>query len=206
MTSYQTAIGVEKLFPKTVGFEIEIKDNLIVIQILDCWMRLTSICWQIKPWNRFQSFTEFAEKKSIRNVGHMLHANRFGEFEERCAGGMYMADAWIEWLNLNTDTRNQLACYLRETVGLIDECKFLWAGAAVIGIHVTQPFTSMLLNHKVTPRDSLVILQLYQDLKSYPKSLCTITACGFQALEKYFLNPLNKETSVYGTDVSQGLS
>ena len=118
-----------------------------------------------------------------------------------------MADAWIEWLNLNTDTRNQLACYLRETAGLIDQCKFLWAGAAVIGIHVTQPFTSMLLDHKVTPRDLLVILpQLYQDLKSYPKSLCTITACGIPALEKYFLNPLNKETSVYGTDVSQGLS
>ena len=36
MTSYQTAIGVEKLFPKTVGFEIEIEDKLIVIQILDC--------------------------------------------------------------------------------------------------------------------------------------------------------------------------
>ena len=124
MNSYQTTIGAEKLFPKTVGFEIEIEDKLIVVQVLDCWMRLTSIRWQIKPWNRYQSFTEFAEK-NIRNVGHMLHANRFGEFEERCAGGVYMADAWMDWLEVNTDTRNQLACYLRETAGIMDQCKFL---------------------------------------------------------------------------------
>ena len=65
MNSYQQAIGVEKLFPKTVGFEIEIEDKLIVVQVLDCWMRLTSIRWQIKPWNRYQSFTEFGEKRGI---------------------------------------------------------------------------------------------------------------------------------------------
>ena len=125
MNSYQQTIGVEKLFPKTVGFEIEIEDKLIVVQVLDCWMRLTSIRWQIKPWNRYQSFTEFGEKRGIRNVGHMLHANRFGEFEERCAGGVYMADAWIDWLNVNADTRNQLSCYLRDTLGITDQCKFL---------------------------------------------------------------------------------
>ena len=26
-------------------------------------MRLTGIRWQVKPWNRYQSFTAFAEKK-----------------------------------------------------------------------------------------------------------------------------------------------
>ena len=40
---YQSQIGADKLFPKTVGFEMNIEDKLIVIQILDCWMRLTSI-------------------------------------------------------------------------------------------------------------------------------------------------------------------
>ena len=88
----------------------------------------------------------------------MLHANRFGEFEERCAGGVYMADAWIDWLNVNTDTRNQLSCYLRDTLGIMDQCKFLWAGAAIIGIQLTQPFISMLLDHKVTPRNLIDIL------------------------------------------------
>ena len=44
--TYQCLIGVDKLFPKNVSFEMNIEDKLIAIQILDCWMRLTSICWQ----------------------------------------------------------------------------------------------------------------------------------------------------------------
>ena len=49
---------------------------------------------------------------------------------------------------------------------MMDMCKFLWAGSALIGIHLTA---SMLLDHKLTPRELLVILpKLYQDLCSYP--------------------------------------
>ena len=104
----------------------------------------------------------------------MFHANRFGEFEERCAGALYLADTWISWLETFMDVRNQLACYLREVSCLMDQCKFLWAGAALIGIHITVPFMSMLLDHRVTPRQLLTILpKMYDDLKSYPKSLCT---------------------------------
>ena len=54
----------------------------------------------------------------------MLHANRFGEFEERCAGGVYLASIWIEWLDTYTDVRNQLACYLRNVKGIMDQCIF----------------------------------------------------------------------------------
>ena len=43
----------------------------------------------------------------------MLHANSFGEFEERCAGGLYLAKVWTEWLKTFSDARYQLACYLR---------------------------------------------------------------------------------------------
>ena len=89
---YQSRIGAAKLFPKTVGFEMNLEDKLIVVQILDSWMRLTSVRWQVKSWNRYKGSTDFAEKRGIRNVGHMIHANRFGEFEERCADGLYLAN------------------------------------------------------------------------------------------------------------------
>ena len=88
-------IGAEKLFPKTVGFEMNIKDKLIVIQILDCWLRLTSIRWQARAWNWYHAFTEYAEKRGIQNVGHMLHSNRFGEFEDHFAEGVYLSDVWM---------------------------------------------------------------------------------------------------------------
>ena len=204
---YQSQIGAEKLFPKTVGFEMNIEDKLIVIQILDCWMRLTSIRWQSRAWNKYRKFTDFAEKRGVQNVGHMLHANRFGEFEERCAGGLYLADVWVEWLKTFSDVRNQLGCFLREVECLMEQCKFLWAGIALVGIHITVPFMSMILDHKVTPRQLLVILpKLYADLKSYPLTLCTTEKCGIPSMTPYFLNPHKKETSPYGTNVCQSLS
>ena len=36
MTEYQSCIGAVKLFPKTVGFEMNLEGSLIFIQILDC--------------------------------------------------------------------------------------------------------------------------------------------------------------------------
>ena len=112
LTTYQPHIGADKLFPQTVSFEMNMEDKIVVIQILDCWMRLASIRWQARAWNQYQSFTDFAEKRGYKNMGHMMHANRFGEFEERCAGGVYLYEVWMMWLETFSDVRNQLSCYL----------------------------------------------------------------------------------------------
>ena len=60
------SIGAAKLFPKTVGFEMNLEGSLIFTQISDCWMRFTSICWQARAWNKYKSFTNSAEKRGIR--------------------------------------------------------------------------------------------------------------------------------------------
>ena len=133
----------------------------------------------------------------------MLHGKRFGEFEERCAGTLYLSDTWVEWLDTFVDVRNQLA-YLRDVKQLTDQCNFLWCGAALVGVHVTVPFMCMLLDHRVTPRKLLTILPaLYQELKSYPESFCKINSCAIPSLKVYFANPLGKEASPYGIDVSK---
>ena len=50
--SYQSQIGRDKLFPETTGFEMNINDKVVVVQILDVWLRLTSIRWHGRMWNR----------------------------------------------------------------------------------------------------------------------------------------------------------
>ena len=167
LTKYQSLFGSSKLFPKKVGFDMNMEDKLVVVQILEVWMHLTSIRWQSKPWNRYSSFTEFAERRGIKNVGHMIYANHFGEFEERCAGGVYLANTWMEWLRTFTDVWNQLSCYLRSILAIMDVSIFLWAGAALVGIHITAPFMSMLLDHRVTTNKLLDVLpRLYSDLNT----------------------------------------
>ena len=83
---------------------------------------------------------------------HMIHENGFGEFEEKFAGGVYLADVWMTWLDTFSDVQNQFACFLCIISNLMEMCKFLLAGSALARIHVTVPFMSMLLDHKVTPR------------------------------------------------------
>ena len=52
---YQTEIGSEKLFLETTGFEMNVNDKTIVIQIHDIWMGVTSIRWHGRNWNRYDS-------------------------------------------------------------------------------------------------------------------------------------------------------
>ena len=63
-------------FREDVSQKCQFRDErgrkLIAIQILDCWMRYTSIRWQVRAWNRYSVFTDFAEKRGFENVGHML--------------------------------------------------------------------------------------------------------------------------------------
>ena len=114
-------------------------------------------------------------------------------------GGVYLVDLWTSWLRTFADVGNQLACFLRSVSNDIDMCKFLWAGAALIGIHITSPFMSMLLEHKVTPLRLLDILpKMYTDLKTYPVQLTQFEKCGIPSLQEFFLDPLQKETTCYG--------
>ena len=205
-TAYQSQIGAEKLFPETTGFEMNIDDKTVVVQILDVWMRISSIRWHGRSWNRYNSYTTFAEKYGVRNVGHMIHANRFGEFEERCAGGVYMAESWIKWLETIIDVRNTLSCYLRSVVTLMPVCIFQWAAAALIGLHVTTPFMSMLLDYKATQRELLIILpDLYEDLIQYHTSLIKFDGPAIKSLAKFWQPPFEKDCTPYGVDVMKSL-
>ena len=75
-------------------------------------------------------------------------------------------------------------CCLLERQSLMEQCKFLWAGATLIGLHITIPFMSRLLDHRVTSHQLLSILQkLYDNLTSYSKTLCSTRLPGVPALE-----------------------
>lgn len=131
----------------------------------------------------------------------MIHINRFSEFEEKPTGGVYLA-VWKGWLDTFSDVQNQLTCFLCT----IEMCKFVWAGSALVEIHVTVPFISMLLDHKVTSRQLLTVLPiLYNDLCYYPQSMTNLSCCDLPSLQPYFLHPLERHTSPYGVPVCQKL-
>ena len=136
----------------------------------------------------------------------MIHANHFGEFEERCVGAVYVADIWMAWLDTFSDVRNQLVCFLCTVSNLMEMCKFFWAGSALVGIHITEPFMSMLLDHKLTPRQLLTVLpNLCNNLCSYPQPMTNQSRCTLPSLQPYFLHPFKRQKSPYGVPVCQKL-
>ena len=75
--------------------------------------------------NKYKSFTGYTERRGCQNVGHIIHANRFGEYEESCADGIYLADVWIAWFDTFSNVRNQLTCFLSNELNLMEMFRFL---------------------------------------------------------------------------------
>ena len=203
---YQEVMGHDKLYPSITGFEMDVEDKGLIKQIMEMYLRLTADRWQARSWNRYEEYTLFCKDREMRNMGQELHGNRFGELEKCCAIAVYSLPTWKEFVSSYTNIRNQLAIFLRDTVHLSDMCNFLWLGGALLGIHLTEPYLFMILDMNVSHNILLKVLpELYQDLSTYPKSLAQLSEPGLPSLSNAWLDPLNKDSSPYGVDVSKGI-
>jgi len=112
----------------------------------------------------------------------------------------------VKWLESYQSIRNNLSCYLRSVLGLTDVCVFQWCAAALVSFHLTAPFMSMVIDHKVTQRQLLVILpNLHQELDTYPNSFTRFDKPALPSLADYWLPPFEKDTSPFGVDVMRKL-
>ena len=106
-----------------------------------------------KIWLRYQ------EKADIKlNLGQELHGNRFGDFEKCCAIGIYSIEMWVDFINVRSEAWNDLAKFLRDMQHLWDICILLLLGPALVGIHLTEPYLSLLIDQKATHLDLLEVL------------------------------------------------
>ena len=78
--------------------------------------------------------------------------------------------------------------------------------AAVIGLHLTIPFMSMLLDHRVTPKQLLNILPALHHLMNYPTDLTSLdhNTC-LPSLSKYWVNRFDPKTRPYGVEVCKAI-
>ena len=64
----------------------------------------------------------------------------------------------VDFINVRSETRNDLAIFLRDTQHLNDICIILQLGPALLGIHLTEPYLSLLIDQKATHLDLLEVL------------------------------------------------
>ena len=136
----QEKIGYDKMYPSIAGFELDMEDKSLIKQILKCFLQLTADPWGDRSWSRFAAYCKFAEDLSNFNLEEELHGKRFGDFEKCCAIGIYSIEMWVDFINVRSEARNDLAIFLRDTQHLKDICILLWLGPAPLGIHLTEPY------------------------------------------------------------------
>ena len=195
---YQLDIGHNKMYPSISGFDPDMEDKSLIKQILECFLRLTSDRWQARSWNRYEEYCAFTIERGFPNLGRELHGNRFGEFERCCAIGVYSMSRWVEFIESYANLRNDLAAFLRDCLHLSEICTFLWLGAALIGVHLVEPYMTLILDMKATHSELLETLKnVYSSLNTYEIPFSQLEKPAIPALSKAWINPTSKQ-SPYG--------
>ena len=203
---YQEKIGYDKLYPSITGFELDMEDKSLIKQILECYLRLTADRWQARSWNRYDAYSKFCKDQDKRNMGQELHGNRFGDLEKCCAIGIYSIQTWIDFINIHTEVRNDLAVFLRDTQHLSEMCTLLWLGPALVGVHLTEPYLSLLIDHNATHSDLLEIFpKLYRELLDSPSRAMQLDEPAFLSLQHGWISPMSSK-SPYSKIVGEAIS
>ena len=203
---YQEKIGYDKLYPSITGFELDMEDKSLVKQVLECYLRLTADRWQARSWNRYDAYCKFCKDQGKQNMGQELHGNRFGDLEKCCAIGIYSLETWTDFINTHTEVRNDLAIFLRDTQHLSDICTLLWLGPALIGIHLTEPYLSLLIDHEASHVDLLEIFpKLYKELLDSLNKVAQVEEPAFKSLQHVWINPLS-QNSPYKEAVGEAIA
>lgn len=97
-------------------------------------------------------------------VGRMIHANRFGEFEERCAGDVYIFYVWMKWSDTYCNFRTQLRISLLFTHRFepYGEAKVLVEWSCFVCIYL-RSFQGNFLKHTSQSRRRPVYISRFND-------------------------------------------
>ena len=156
-----------------------------------------------RSWSIFPAYCKFVNDLGKLNLGQELHGNRFGDFEKSCAIGIYSTEMWVDFINGRREARNDLAIFLRDTQHLKDICFLLWLGPALLGIHLTEPYLSLLIDQKATHLDLLEgLLKLHSELLESPSTVGQADYSAFPSLKDSWIDsrskglPYGKETGM----------
>ena len=192
-------IGPDKIYSSMLVNATTSHDSVLE-QYIDCTVRLVSTDFNHKSWNKSSEFGLFigAEK----NKAKALKKERFNRFVYLAAVVLHHQPQIQDFLAKYDTITNTLACIVRA----FEECEFLsvlLAVAAVLGIHLVEPYLSVTYFDPPKYEDLIPIMrQLYKDLKTTDtKDLLDISKPAFSFIdEKRF-----KECIKWDKDVLKSL-
>ena len=187
---HQSKIGHDKLFPSLEYCNLDASDDSLVKQVLDALMNLTSKQYAERSWNKYHEFTEWLDRKGIKNETGPLREIRFGELEAKALTGAYHLSHIEQFLQIHSEIRNKLTCFLRSAFPMRDVILFYLIGAALIGIHIGEPYVNLLMVKRAKMSELIKIFpQFYKEMLNPPISFTQLTEPAIPCLREAWVDP-----------------
>ena len=173
--SIEQSVGINNVLDGfVVQIEFESKNGSIVGQFVDCITRLVGMELKHKPWNRGEEFKRFCTQQDISYEMFLYKDERFGCFPKACAVCIYSKETLQDFLTINTNIDNRLACLVRD---IFDQeyAQLTMAVVAVFGVQLIEPFHAVTVSTTSTHMSLQVFFK-----KLYAKMKTPITEDFFQ--------------------------
>ena len=195
---HQSRIGHDKLFPSLEYCNLDAANDSLVKQVLDAMMSLSSKQWAERSWNKYHEISEWLERKGLKNETGPLREIRFGELEAKALTGAYHLGHLEQFLEVHSEIRNKLTCFLRSAFPMREVILFYLVGAALIGIHIGEPYVNLLMVKKAKTTELIRIFpQLYKEMLNPPNSFTQLDKSALPCLEGAWIDPRDEVDPPY---------
>ena len=175
--AFEKEIGPDKIYSACLVNATTSHDS-VTEQFIDCFTRLIAPDFNHKPWNKSADFSSFI--KPAQNFAKALRKERFNRLVYLAAVVLHHRCQVQEFLQTYDTITNTLACIVRafEDVEFINVFLVM---AAVLGIHLIEPFLNLTYYNKVTYEELIPMAgELYHDLQhANPEDLLKIDEFAF---------------------------
>ena len=195
---HQSLIGHDKLFPSLEYCNLDMSSDSLIKQVLDALMSFVSQRYAERSWNKYHEFTEWLSRKGLKNETGPLREIRFGELEAKALTGAYHLDHIDQFLQVHSEVRNKLSCFLRSVFPLKDLIYFYLVGAALVGIHIGEPYVNLLMVKKAKMSELIEVFpKLHKELQEPPHAFTQLRCPAIPCLANSWLDPFDKSDPPY---------
>ena len=163
MRVLEAEMGLDKLVQSfMVDLDVDSKNSSVAGQALDMCLKLVAPEYSAKPWNKYKEFLMFLEERGAKDVLFSYKDSRVGCLSRAAAVLLYHWPHLCEFLAVNPNINNRLACLVREVMKL----SYLKQVLAVFACLV-EPFAILCPYHQSAPGGA--ILCPYHQSPRYPQ-------------------------------------
>ena len=110
--------------------------------------------------------------------------------EAKALTGAYHLGHIEQFLEIHTDIRNKLTCFLRSVFPMHQVILFYWVGAALVGLHIGEPYVNLLMVKKAKMTELIQLFpQLHEEMLNPPCNFTQLIEPAIPCLKDAWTNP-----------------